>query len=325
MPSQVDTATLNLLQHSKVSSTKRAQVVEAHQSVLQMKGIAKRGKIHFKQICSHCHMAEGLGKPIGPDIAAITDRSPASMLIAILDPNRAVEDKFLSYQVKTQSDQTHFGMIESESANHLTLCLPDGSRKILPRKQIKNLKSLGLSLMPDGLETALNPQQLADLLAYLSTLGKPEPSPPNLHSQMSARIHPQKDGTIELRAKKCRLSGDKISYMPKWDALGWWTSREDRAEWTIVLDHSGNYDVEWEWSVDPKHSGNSWQLLANGQKALTGKVQPTQSWEDFQKQNIGQVRLAAADTKIVLKPEGPLRENSALLDLRLIRFIPVKE
>ena len=320
---QLDTTTLNRLGYTQASQTLRAQVVEAHQSVLTLKGDKAAGKAHFKKTCSACHVAEGQGTPVGPDIAALTDRSPQSLLTAILDPNRAVEDKYLSYQIQTHSKQTHVGMIAGESANHLTLRLPDGSQKQLARKDISKLQSLGISLMPDGLESALNPQQLADLLAYLSTLGQPKPPAPNLHTLMSARVRPGKDGIIELRAKKCRLSGNRIKYMPEWDALGWWLGEEDRAEWTIILDRPGKYQVEWEWSVDPKHAGNPWQLLANGMPALTGKIQPTKSWEDFQTAKIGQLELAAEDTKIVLKSNGPLKAKTALFDLRLIRLVPM--
>ncbi len=318
--SQLDTNTLNRLEYSKASLTPRDQVVKAHKSVLQLEGNATAGRTHFKNTCSACHIAEGQGNSVGPDIAALTDRSKDSLLTAILDPNRAIEDKYVSYEIQTNSGQTHVGMIESESTNHLTLRLPDGSSKNLPRQEIQKLISLGISLMPNGLENTLSPQNLADLLAYLATLGKPKLQGPNLHSAMSARVRPGKDGIIELRAKKCRLSGNRIEYMADFDAIGWWTSSEDRAEWTIVLDRPGEYKVEWEWSVSDKASGNNWQLLTNGEKVLSGKVHKSGGWEDFKTEKIGNISLSAADTKIVLKSEGELKQ--ALMDLRVIRFIP---
>jgi hypothetical protein len=53
--------------------------------------------------CIACHVAEGQGNAIGPDLTAISDRSRNALLVAILDPNRAVEDKFVTWNVKTNA------------------------------------------------------------------------------------------------------------------------------------------------------------------------------------------------------------------------------
>jgi hypothetical protein len=35
------------------------------------------------------------------------------------------------------------------------------------RAEVKSLKSTGMSLMPEGLEAVIGPQQMADLMAFL--------------------------------------------------------------------------------------------------------------------------------------------------------------
>jgi putative heme-binding domain-containing protein len=45
-----------------------------------------------------------------------------------------------------------------------------GATETLPRDAIKEMKSLDRTLMPEGLEAAINKEQMADLLAFL--LGK---------------------------------------------------------------------------------------------------------------------------------------------------------
>jgi putative heme-binding domain-containing protein len=43
-----------------------------------------------------------------------------------------------------------------------------GAQAVVPRAEIKSMRSAGLSMMPEGLEEALKPQDLADLLEYIS-------------------------------------------------------------------------------------------------------------------------------------------------------------
>jgi len=46
-----------------------------------------------------------------------------------------------------------------------------GKEDIVPRSQIRKMRSQGQSLMPEGLEVGLTPQDLADLLEYIETAG----------------------------------------------------------------------------------------------------------------------------------------------------------
>jgi hypothetical protein len=58
------------------------------------------------------------------------------------------------------------GLLASETPVGATLKNLEGER-VVPRSQIKELSSGGLSLMPIGLEQGLELQDLADLLAYI--------------------------------------------------------------------------------------------------------------------------------------------------------------
>ena len=301
----------------------RAKVVADYRDALQLKADLAAGKTVFAAVCSVCHKvddAEG-GNAIGPDLAALTDRSPEAMLVAILDPNRAVEDKFTAYSVVTREGSQLFGLIGDENANSITLRDAAGGEHQILRADIKTMKSPGISLMPDGLEATMTKQQIADVIAYIGTLGggsNPQPDP-----ALSGRVGSGRDGIIELKASNSRISGERIEYMNDFDAIGWWTSADDRVEWTVVLDRPGKYKVEWVYSVSDKAAGNSWQILLNGNKALGGKIQTTGSWETFQTQAIGEVELQGGDTKVVLKSDGPV--DQALMDLRVIRLLPMKK
>ena len=54
-----------------------------------------------------------------------------------------------------------------ETPTNLTLRTAIGTEQIILRANIKTLQSTGLSLMPPGLEAALPPAAMADLLTYL--------------------------------------------------------------------------------------------------------------------------------------------------------------
>jgi putative membrane-bound dehydrogenase-like protein len=299
------------------SNPSRAQVLEDHAEVLEIEGDPVLGKSVFAAACIACHALDGIGNAIGPDLAAVTNRAPESMLVAILDPNRAVEDKYMNYSISTKDGSQLFGLISEESAGSITLRTADGSERNLLRADIEAMQSAGISMMPDGLEATLTKPQMGDLLAYLSNLGSPTREP-----VLSARAGPNEDGVVELAASISRISGDRLEFMPDYNALGWWTSENDRAEWTVVLDRPGEYTVEWEYSVAPDAAGNQWQILVNGEPSLTGEVESTGSWETFKTAQLGELDLSGGDTNFVVRSVGKVEK--ALLDLRSIRLVPVK-
>ena len=117
-----------------------------------------------------CHKAEGVGNAVGPDLLTLTDVSPESLLVAILDPNRAFEAKYAGYTVNLRDGRVFSGLIASESANALTLLRQDGREDVLLRSEIEAVSASGRSLMPEGLEKDVSPRDLADLVAYLQAL-----------------------------------------------------------------------------------------------------------------------------------------------------------
>ena len=98
----------------------------------------------------------------------MADKSVDVLVAAILDPNQAVESRYVSYTAVTRDEREMSGVITAESANSITLRAADGREDTLLRADLKELTSSGLSLMPEGFEHALKPQDLADLIAALT-------------------------------------------------------------------------------------------------------------------------------------------------------------
>ena len=148
----------------------RFDVIKEYQSALDTLGDVGKGKEVFKKVCSACHRLENIGTSVGADLNGIRNRGLPAVLLNILDPNREVKPKYLTYVLIDVKGRSTTGMITAENANSITLQKPDGTNTTILRTEIEVLQSTGLSFMPEGLEKQVSKQQMADLLSYLNAL-----------------------------------------------------------------------------------------------------------------------------------------------------------
>jgi putative membrane-bound dehydrogenase-like protein len=148
------------------SNPDRAKVVQSYAHVSRLTGDAKNGHLLYTAACSACHRLKNEGNEIGPELSTIATKPTEQLIEAILDPNRAVEQRYLAQTITTKDGKTIVGMIAEETANSVTLKM-GGTTEVLLRAQIARSETSTRSLMPDGLETVLNPQQVADVLAWI--------------------------------------------------------------------------------------------------------------------------------------------------------------
>jgi putative membrane-bound dehydrogenase-like protein len=149
---------------------RRADVVRSYQKALQLPGDRVRGKAVFAKVCSSCHQLEGVGTQVGADLSAIRDQAVDAILLNILDPNREVKPQFLSYYLVMDTGRIVTGIITEETANSITIRRADGTTETVLRIHIDELRSTGLSFMPEGLEKQIDVPAMADLLAYLKSI-----------------------------------------------------------------------------------------------------------------------------------------------------------
>ncbi len=145
----------------------RRRVVQEYQTVLKLTGSAERGAAVFEKQCASCHRLGGKGYEIGPNLQALTDRRPATLLTAILDPSASVEGKYVTYVALTADGLTFSGVLGTETGNSITLIEQDNKRHVILRSQLEAIRSTGKSLMPDGLEKEMTRQDIADVIAYV--------------------------------------------------------------------------------------------------------------------------------------------------------------
>ena len=134
-----------------------------------------RGKQLFAAQCAACHKLESVGHEVGPNLAAFAQRGNEAILINLLDPNREVNPQYLNYIIELKDGDIVTGLITSESASSVTITGGNGASRAVARGDISSLRATGKSLMPEGIEATLAPQDAADLLSYLASLKEQKP------------------------------------------------------------------------------------------------------------------------------------------------------
>jgi putative membrane-bound dehydrogenase-like protein len=149
------------------ASGTRAEVLAKYQASLSLKPDPTAGQLIYQAACAVCHKKGAEGRDLGPNLATVLAWTNDQLLTNILDPNREVSPNFLLYAVELNDGRILAGIVTSETSTSIALKGADGIEQNIARAEIKSLKSTGMSLMPEGLEAAITPQQMADLMAFL--------------------------------------------------------------------------------------------------------------------------------------------------------------
>jgi putative membrane-bound dehydrogenase-like protein len=156
-----------LLPAAQVSN--RTSVFEKYRGALKLDGNAARGHDTFVATCSACHRLGSTGIDVGPDLGGITGRDRENLLLQIVDPNASIVAGYEDYLVETADGRLISGIIALKTDTAVTLRRAGGGEDTVLRSSIVRLRSLALSPMPEGLETGMTLQDMADLLQYLKT------------------------------------------------------------------------------------------------------------------------------------------------------------
>jgi putative heme-binding domain-containing protein len=151
-------------------SPDRAAVIAEYQQVLDLEGDPGRGFETYKKKCSVCHRVGNAGFSVAPDLVSVQNKSAADLVVAILDPNRDAQPDFNTYNVLTENGRLYNGIIAGETTASVTLRRAEARQDVIFRKTIEEFTSTGISLMPEGLEKELSPQDLADVIAFVKSI-----------------------------------------------------------------------------------------------------------------------------------------------------------
>lgn len=138
---------------------------------------AGRGIFFGTGKCSTCHMVNGKGGFIAPDLTAYAqNRTADDILQAIVNPDAHLDPTSRVAEVRTSAGQSLTGVVRAEDNMNLTLQTEDGRYHFLSRSSLAAVNYTDHSLMPHDYGTRLTAGKLDDLVSFLIVTGKNAPA-----------------------------------------------------------------------------------------------------------------------------------------------------
>jgi putative heme-binding domain-containing protein len=137
-------------------------------------GNAAEGKKVYEQAgCVACHIPGPAQSKIGPDLSSVSRGLPVDMIVTeVVWPGLNVKEGYEAATVTMIDGTVLTGFKQTETSEAIGVRdMNTGVVKNIKRSDTREIRTGG-TVMPDGLTAALSPQQLADLIRYLSELGK---------------------------------------------------------------------------------------------------------------------------------------------------------
>jgi len=132
------------------------------------------GRVVFKRVCGQCHKMYGEGAEVGPDITRNGRASFEQLLSNVFDPSLVIGASYQGLTVVTKDGRVVSGLPAEDSPQRVVLKVQGDKQEIIARKDIDEALPSKLSLMPEGLEKQLQPQEMHDLFAFISLDRPPE-------------------------------------------------------------------------------------------------------------------------------------------------------
>ncbi|HYT88426.1 MAG TPA: PVC-type heme-binding CxxCH protein [Gemmataceae bacterium] len=172
-PPEVQSAAAPLLKRLASDSEQQRQRLAELEPTLNG-GNAERGRQVFldhRATCAACHSVEGRGGRIGPDLSKIGSvRNRRDLLEAIVFPSASFARGYEPYTVALRDGRVFVGILGRETAEAVYLITAERAEVRLPRPEVESIVPGRVSIMPQGLDTLLSRQELADLIAFLEAL-----------------------------------------------------------------------------------------------------------------------------------------------------------
>ena len=113
--------------------------------------------------------------------------------------------------------------------------------------------------MPEGLEKDLPAPDLADLIVYVRGTGGAA-KPKTFDGNKPELVKPGTNGSLTLTAANAAIYGPSLVLEKQFGNLGWWSSPQDRAVWTVAVPSSGRYEVWLNFACDNGSAGNTFVI-----------------------------------------------------------------
>ncbi len=175
------------------TNREREEVIKRVANTLRWdaRGDAERGLAIYDRICGQCHLMNGRGHEVGPNITANGRGSYEQLLVSVFNPSLVIGDAYKSVTLRTIDGTVVTGLLVEKTDKRTVIKVQGGKEETIPAEDIEEFKQDKKSLMPEGVENQLTTQELADLFALLTLEGPPSEkentkilgTPENLHSK----------------------------------------------------------------------------------------------------------------------------------------------
>ena len=157
------------IQHEKQIKKRQDLVKKLHHSLVNKTADIKQGEAIF-QACLTCHKVGDKGHNIAPPLDGSANRDMEHLLTAIIKPDEAIEGVYGLYSVTRKDGSFIEGYLKKRDVNGVKIAQMGGHQSFISSKQIYTQSFVyKRSFMPTGFG-AMDPQSLADLIAYIKTL-----------------------------------------------------------------------------------------------------------------------------------------------------------
>jgi putative heme-binding domain-containing protein len=144
-------------------------------ALVRASGDPARGELVFRRAslgCQQCHAIGGAGGRVGPDLSGIGASSQLEYLLeSVLMPDKVIREGYNTAHLVLNDGKAISGIVVRETPQSLVLRTPTIDELAVAKKDIDE-RSGGGSLMPQGLASLVTDAELADLVKFLSEVGK---------------------------------------------------------------------------------------------------------------------------------------------------------
>ena len=110
--------------------------------MLTLKPDAARGHAIFTKTCAQCHVLNGEGATVGPELTGIRNQPAEVLLLHILAPSYEIVAGFNAYEITTTDDRSVTGLLASETPTSVTLRRAQGEQETILRSRCRSASEL---------------------------------------------------------------------------------------------------------------------------------------------------------------------------------------
>jgi putative heme-binding domain-containing protein len=213
-----------------------------------------RGKALFenepKLACARCHTVDGKAGRAGPDLFAVGDKLGRREIIeSILAPSATIAEGYSTTILITKSGGEYTGVVKQVTEAWIELVGADAQAVRIPTAEIKERRTSSVSLMPEGLQAGLTPEEFTDVIDYLVSLKQPQ------SAEMTRHGMPEEISTVKKPIALIPFHSDEFKFEhPVW--FGQWRGASNVF---LVAEH----ETGKIWRLEKGGHGDSKTLFAD--------------------------------------------------------------